>query len=102
MTHNPLDPSRLDKHYTHIYGWEEQNESSWGVHTLDFDTIPGEDGILFAPGLGGLLIHHDLLPPGCWYLTFGEAKRAAIKHWKEQLSIAKAALAHLNQQKETQ
>jgi len=87
--------TRLDRRYTKIYGWTEQNSCAWGVHERKIDLVPSEDGVTLMDE--GRLVGLDGL--GDWFLTFAEAKRAALAHWEEQLEIAREAIRSIRKER---
>jgi hypothetical protein len=87
------DPS---KRYLYIYGWTEQNEAAYGVTKREFDCVPGEDMVTIAEDgeLSG-----QVIPEGTWFLSFTEAKQAAVKYWTRQRDIARRALKQIREAK---
>lgn len=94
----PTKKNRLDRHYTVIYGWIDQNIGSWGIDVREIDLVPSEDKVrIWKDGEAmGLPI------PGTWFLTFSEAKRAAIKLWQDKLESTRVALRDIKRQKKDQ
>ena len=90
-----MTKNRMDQHYSTLYGWTEQNICAWGVEKKEVDLIPSEDGVTMMEN--GMLIGLDCR--GEWFLSFREAKRAAIEYWQEQLETAKLALRDIRQQR---
>jgi hypothetical protein len=91
--------NREGKRYSHLYGWTEQNEAAYGVIKIEHDICPSEDqatidhdGSLYGPSI----------PDGTWFLTFREAKSAAIKVWTYNRDLARRAISAIREQKEPQ
>ena len=81
------------KRHALIYGWSEQNEASFGVQKIEFDLVPSED--LVSVASDGKLVG-DVIPDGCWYLKYSQAKNACRQYWLDQIKIARAAIRSLS------